>query len=124
MPVPVKRWFARRRRQRAAKWMLAPQSSKITASPGWILAPTSPPQRPSHGPLSARSARQPGPGLSTPSRLTGRVPFSDARKIRGSRSGNIAIERCRRHAGAVRDLGHANVRIGKQHLDLDNSAAR
>jgi hypothetical protein len=41
-------------------------------------------------------------------------PFSNPRRIRGSRSWNIAIERCRRDTEAVCDLGNADIGIGEQ----------
>jgi hypothetical protein len=43
-------------------------------------------------------------------------PLSNAWGIRGSCGRNVAIERRRGHAEAVRDLGHADVGIGQQRL--------
>ena len=41
-------------------------------------------------------------------------PLSNARRIRGSRGRDVPIERRRRDAEAVRDLGDADVGIGEQ----------
>jgi hypothetical protein len=41
-------------------------------------------------------------------------PSSSARRIRGSRGGDVPIERYRGYAEAVRDLGHADAGIGQQ----------
>jgi hypothetical protein len=44
------------------------------------------------------------------------VAISNIRGIRGSRGGDVAIERRGRHAEAVRDLGNADVGVGQQRL--------
>src|SRR5271170_29301 len=67
--------------------------------------------------------------LMDPSRLLPGAPlecrhFSNAGGIRGSRGGNIAIERRRRYAEAMRDLGNADVGIGQHRLGGLNVACR
>jgi hypothetical protein len=42
--------------------------------------------------------------------------LSRTRKIRGSRGGDVPIERRRRYTQAMRDLGDADVGIGQQRL--------
>ena len=44
----------------------------------------------------------------------GRAPFLNFRGVGGARGGDIAIERGRRHAEAVRDLSNADIGIRKQ----------
>jgi hypothetical protein len=43
-------------------------------------------------------------------------PLSKARRIRGSRGGDVSIERRRRDAKAMRDLRHAYIGVGQHRL--------
>ena len=54
------------------------------------------------------SSRSTGPGV--------RSPFSNVRKIRGARGGDVPIERRRRDTETVCDLGDADVGIGQHRL--------
>jgi hypothetical protein len=47
---------------------------------------------------------------------TDRAPLSNARGIRGTCRGDVAVERRRRDSEAVRDLRHADVGIGERRL--------
>jgi hypothetical protein len=50
------------------------------------------------------TVNDPPPSPPAASGLWDRVPFSNARRIRGSRGGDVPIERCRGDAEAVRDF--------------------
>src|SRR5271170_1119315 len=54
-----------------------------------------------------------------------RAPFSNVRSIRGSRGGNIAIERRRTNTETVRDLRDTDVGVGEHRLgSLEDARTR
>ena len=76
-------------------------------------SPPCPPPRPAQGRIALRRSCAPRPPPCR-SALRASVVVSNSGSIRGSRGRDISIERRRRHTEAVRDLGNANIGIGKQ----------